>query len=194
MAALPPIPFENKSEMDALFVSYDNMFREQSYSLWHAARDGYKKFGRGYLLLQFPSVKAALESVDEPLGYVSKDHIKLVEDGSINYVEAYDPEEEFVAAISMVITPSVNIYRCYRISKGSEFNTKGHALLAKMKNHVGCLKCGKTDQKLKFCTACKVTRYCSVQCQTADWSVHKPNCNLMKSINKDRIVFMDPFG
>lgn len=37
-----------------------------------------------------------------------------------------------------------------------------------------CVKCGKPDAK-KLCAVCKL-RYCSVECQQADWTFHKIEC------------------
>lgn len=40
-----------------------------------------------------------------------------------------------------------------------------------------CNKCGKQEIKLLVCAKCKVTRYCSRKCQTADWPDHKHQCS-----------------
>lgn len=43
-----------------------------------------------------------------------------------------------------------------------------------------CDNCGKQplgkDVKLKMCSACRTTWYCSTQCQRQHWKSHKPNC------------------
>ncbi|KAJ5090533.1 Zinc finger MYND-type [Penicillium argentinense] len=42
-----------------------------------------------------------------------------------------------------------------------------------------CLACGFTtslDKKLLRCSRCRVTWYCSKECQRRDWKLHKPNC------------------
>jgi len=38
----------------------------------------------------------------------------------------------------------------------------------------GCAKCGKACTE--FCASCKLVRYCSKACQTADWKAHKKHC------------------
>lgn len=43
-----------------------------------------------------------------------------------------------------------------------------------------CVKCGKSDIKLKLCAKCKDLYYCSRECQVADWKVHRDEC---KDIN-----------
>ncbi|TFK26532.1 hypothetical protein FA15DRAFT_667427 [Coprinopsis marcescibilis] len=40
---------------------------------------------------------------------------------------------------------------------------------------MGCVKCESTDAA-KICARCKTVFYCSKECQTAHWKVHKPDC------------------
>lgn len=40
---------------------------------------------------------------------------------------------------------------------------------------VSCATCGKTDS-LQRCNNCKVTAYCSRECQKSHWKQHKPAC------------------
>ena len=45
-----------------------------------------------------------------------------------------------------------------------------------------CVTCRKTRDvdgvSLKLCGRCQVARYCSVECQRADWTTHRPHCKL----------------
>jgi hypothetical protein len=43
----------------------------------------------------------------------------------------------------------------------------------------GCNHCGKKDIKLKSCAKCKIVKYCSKECQCADWNNHKQTCKLI---------------
>ncbi|XP_055344305.1 uncharacterized protein LOC129592316 [Paramacrobiotus metropolitanus] len=44
-----------------------------------------------------------------------------------------------------------------------------------------CAYCLKENRQLRTCSGCKLHRYCSVSCQTADWKVeHKLECSLLK--------------
>ncbi|KAK4169848.1 hypothetical protein QBC43DRAFT_38684 [Cladorrhinum sp. PSN259] len=49
----------------------------------------------------------------------------------------------------------------------------------------GCEKCGdkisKNGQELKACAKCRSVRYCSRECQKADWKAHKKNCGSTSS-------------
>ena len=40
-----------------------------------------------------------------------------------------------------------------------------------------CLHCRKLDAQMKQCSRCHSAPYCSVECQRADWPVHKPTCS-----------------
>eukprot|EP00956_Cyclotella_meneghiniana_P038899 scaffold161755_cov35-Cyclotella_meneghiniana.AAC.1 len=39
-----------------------------------------------------------------------------------------------------------------------------------------CASCGRADASLKACTACKLVKYCGVECQVAHRSAHKKAC------------------
>lgn len=39
-----------------------------------------------------------------------------------------------------------------------------------------CRNCGEAFEKCKRCSVCKITYYCSVACQRADWPRHKATC------------------
>ena len=39
-----------------------------------------------------------------------------------------------------------------------------------------CNNCNKTFEKLLKCSKCKKVKYCSRECQIADWKKHKKNC------------------
>ncbi|KAH9925057.1 uncharacterized protein BXZ73DRAFT_50096 [Epithele typhae] len=46
--------------------------------------------------------------------------------------------------------------------------------LAKLNNNFGCAVCGK--EGASRCSRCQIVRYCSSDCQRADWKNHKPDC------------------
>jgi hypothetical protein len=47
-----------------------------------------------------------------------------------------------------------------------------------------CLSISKDGRALQRCSGCKVLRYCSTQCQKADWPSHKQECAALKSFQK----------
>ncbi|KAH7105595.1 hypothetical protein BKA62DRAFT_690250 [Auriculariales sp. MPI-PUGE-AT-0066] len=51
-----------------------------------------------------------------------------------------------------------------------------------------CSFCNRPPQegssRLKECTGCRITRYCSEACQTHDWQKHKPFCRYMQDCRK----------
>ena len=45
-----------------------------------------------------------------------------------------------------------------------------------------CNYCTATLSKLKYCAKCRHAAYCSRECQTKDWTDHKPMCGTIKDI------------
>ena len=43
-----------------------------------------------------------------------------------------------------------------------------------------CTSCSVENVNLRFCALCKVTGYCSAECQRKDWNRHKPQCVLLR--------------
>jgi len=40
-----------------------------------------------------------------------------------------------------------------------------------------CEVCGTKNRNMYYCSKCKSIKYCSVECQRADWKKHKPVCD-----------------
>ncbi|KAJ7575538.1 hypothetical protein C8J56DRAFT_1031581 [Mycena floridula] len=57
-------------------------------------------------------------------------------------------------------------------------------------NSKQCARCSKTDSDLKICVKCRITRYCSKECQKADWSTHKKTC---QPFTETTTVTLKPF-
>jgi len=55
-----------------------------------------------------------------------------------------------------------------------------------------CANCGKEDSKLKSCTACKLVKYCSRECQIAHRPQHKKVCKKRAAELYDEKLFKQP--
>ncbi|XP_074605222.1 uncharacterized protein LOC141858385 [Brevipalpus obovatus] len=51
-----------------------------------------------------------------------------------------------------------------------------------------CDYCFKNSTSLKKCSACKLLRYCSIGCQSQDWSVHKIECKMPQNDPSDNDI------
>lgn len=50
---------------------------------------------------------------------------------------------------------------------------------------INCDYCKAPSEKTKRCSDCKFARYCSTQCQYADWKTHKSICAIFKEYHPD---------
>jgi len=53
----------------------------------------------------------------------------------------------------------------------------------------GCARSGcysYADDELKFCSSCRVVKYCSKECQKADWKKHKLQCKTLAASRNDK--------
>ncbi|KAI0070236.1 hypothetical protein K474DRAFT_1654087 [Panus rudis PR-1116 ss-1] len=60
-----------------------------------------------------------------------------------------------------------------------------------------CDNCGRSDVGLKQCSNCHSVRYCSSQCQRAQWKTHKPTCrpfDVTNTVSLRPIYDGHPFG
>lgn len=46
----------------------------------------------------------------------------------------------------------------------------------------GCGKAGAADAPLQVCAGCRADKYCSRECQRADWKVHKGVCRALQGV------------
>lgn len=52
-----------------------------------------------------------------------------------------------------------------------------------------CFQCfGISDSKLIRCSSCKISTYCSKQCQIGNWKIHKVTCRLLRKNNDPWIL------
>eukprot|EP00956_Cyclotella_meneghiniana_P040624 scaffold200883_cov96-Cyclotella_meneghiniana.AAC.1 len=55
-----------------------------------------------------------------------------------------------------------------------------------------CAACGKADVSLKSCKACKLVKYCGVDCQVAHRQMHKKACRIKAAELFDAQLFAQP--
>ena len=55
-----------------------------------------------------------------------------------------------------------------------------------------CAACGKADTSLKSCKACKLVKYCGVECQVAHRQMHKKTCRIKAAELFDAQLFTQP--
>lgn len=62
-------------------------------------------------------------------------------------------------------------------SKGDDFIRE--RLMKSLEDYTNrCYNCNKVTKDIKACSGCKVTYYCSRECQKKDWSMHKRECKV----------------
>jgi len=55
-----------------------------------------------------------------------------------------------------------------------------------------CANCGKSGDNLKYCSACKVVKYCGAECQRSNRKLHKEECKQRVLYLHDVNLFKDP--
>ncbi|AYU76060.1 MYND finger domain-like protein [Leishmania donovani] len=92
--------------------------------------------------------------------------------------------ETFPPRVEDLPQPVCNSANCEVVAKSRYLMDMEDATTAQgMPSPNGCFHCHKgargaatTSVPLQRCSRCKVAKYCSVECQKADWKVHKQVC------------------
>jgi hypothetical protein len=82
-----------------------------------------------------------------------------------------------IPLIRIVVVPNAGDppERVHRIAAFNEMNC------LRTCSYSNCMKMGVRFQK---CSLCRVSHYCSRECQLADWRAHRPQCRIMRCIKR----------
>lgn len=156
------------------------------------ARSQYKKHGRGLVLLHFTSVAQFTgEGGPQRAMYVtSRDVAQSFGERLVKHLQVYDPDAAYVLGITCVIDPAqASRVQQVRFNFGTlwckaksmdQVVMPDPACITVVQSERRCFypNCTQTLGTVPFrvCARCRFARYCSKECQRADWSAHKPSC------------------
>jgi hypothetical protein len=86
-------------------------------------------------------------------------------------------QKYFTRAIVSFLLYDPDIYREFvlGIAEGTK-DLKGQCAKDSVATTATCDNCGARSEAVKFCAACRMTKYCSRECQKNHWRVHKHHC------------------
>ena len=88
----------------------------------------------------------------------------------LDYEDYFDWTEEFVMEELSILQYQL------RLSDENSFKLILLDFAEFPASNFGCSTCEQSIKKLKRCSRCRKTRYCSVECQRQDWNRHKETC------------------
>lgn len=138
---------------------------------------------RGVFLSEQGLTTILNERVKTALQYIFQEGLqKLGNVELMELVQSYNPEKEVIVMICLyekgVPTLSrfekLNEYTCLLVEK----NELRNVMEVTHKPKEQCSFCGLEEdkQKLKLCSKCLATKYCSKECQQKEWPKHKLAC------------------
>ena len=85
----------------------------------------------------------------------------------------YDEKRNYRSAITTEDVKAGQVVMC---SRAVAYNLQSKFMSQK------CHNCFKTHSKIMMCSKCKMSGYCSSECQRADWVSHKITCKMRNQI------------
>ena len=88
----------------------------------------------------------------------------------------------YVSAKARDLRSSRDVLKFYRKRLSCSCLKHKHLLARKTTPKMGaCYNCGQTKNRamLSVCSKCRISQYCSRDCQIADWPEHKEHCDIM---------------
>jgi len=107
----------------------------------------------------------------------------LIDQGFDTRVGKYDQSKWIPPGLNEDI---VDTYKRYKDMIGQEeFQSLATMICYLRLTQPVCSQCEKTDVRLRKCTACQLTFYCSKDCQVIHWNTHRKWCRKKYSNERD---------
>ncbi len=94
-------------------------------------------------------------------------------------IATYNPETEFVQWVFVIPAGRYSVSVIHRDAAKHAVVPPGYKA-SRICRMATCANCGKhktqSGIKMKYCARCRITAYCSSECQKSDWSQHKKVC------------------
>lgn len=94
----------------------------------------------------------------------------------------FGAEYRYSCESTMVAVCNANRKNCVKKGRNVTAGVEDASQLGDEDHRLACIKCEKLDielgpeAKMKLCGGCRITVYCSAECQKSDWARHKHEC------------------
>jgi hypothetical protein len=171
-------PQFRRSHLQAVLDSLRQELLQHGGTLAGMAKEGFQRHGRGAIVQVYSSVHDAINAGEAPVMYQPAAMVKVLEymEGD-RLIKTYDPLAQFVLIAGMHLKRGEGVFNGWGVDLAIT-DTPG-ATVAETRSAVNmlpvrvCARVGCGAPATSSCGKCRGTRYCSKECQTADWPSHK---------------------